>query len=379
MRTRIARTIYLLAIITTGFVACTKEGIVKPIKLPVIENPVDTTKQPGNIPEMIRIKLQTVITIGSITYDSLPAQVQITSWDANGTAYHKDTLLDAGVNQVSLPKAHTLFQFSISKWGITDEIKLNKEELRENVVYTLGGAKTEKKLQEEESFLFVQGVYQQKSKTIYTYNNKGLSSVEFYQKKPQSLELQFTHKQLYAYSGTKVTRIDVFDQNNAATGFTRFTYNPQGTQVTNMHQKSYDVETFAAVEHGVTIGAAAITIDYLYNSGNAMEYRMKIKGGNKTEDAAISSTGGGEGGTYKYDLNINPFAHMNMPNIYLSNLSKNNLTEQNKNYSGVIPSAVVYKYEYTYDNEGYPVEVVKHYKSGLNGEHLYKIKTVYTY
>jgi hypothetical protein len=379
MRTTIAQTIYLLAMITTGFMACTREDIEKPTRPPVIENPADTTHQPGKVPEMLKVKLQAVIRIGSITYDSLPAQFGITTWDEHGTAYHKDTLLGAGVNQVSLPKAHNRFKFSVSKWGITDEMSLNKEDLQENVIYTLGGGKGARKLQKEESFLFVAGAYQQSSKTFYTYNERGLSAVEFYQKKPQSQELQFTNRHLYTYSGANVSRIDVVNAVNGATGFTEFTYNEQGNRITNMHQKSYDVETFAAVEHGVTTGAGAITIDYLYNNGQAMEYRMQFRGGNKTEDGARSSTGGGEGGTYKYDFNINPFAHMNMPNMYLSNLSKNNLTEQNKNYSGVIPSAVLYKYEYTYDNEGYPVEVVKHYKNGLTGEHLYKTKTLYTY
>ena len=146
-----------------------------------------------------------------------------------------------------------------------------------------------------------------------------------------------------------------------------------------MQQKSYDVETYAAVEHHFPEGAAEITVDYLYNNGNAMEYKMKIRGGNKVEDQAISSTGGGEAGTYKYDFNINPFAHMNMPNIFLSNLSKNNLIEQQKNYSGNIPSAEPYKFEYTYDADGYPVELVKHFKNYRTGEHLFKIKIVYTY
>jgi hypothetical protein len=120
-------------------------------------------------------------------------------------------------------------------------------------------------------------------------------------------------------------------------------------------------------------------IDYLFSNGHAMEYKMKIRGGNKVEDAAITSTGGTEGGTYSYDFNINPFAHMNMPNIYLSNLSRNNLVSQQKGFGGNIPSGVPYKWTYQYDTEGYPVEVVRSYKSHVTGEHLYTTKTVYTY
>ena len=105
---------------------------------------------------------------------------------------------------------------------------------------------------------------------------------------------------------------------------------------------------------------------------------MKIKGGNKFEDSA-TSLNGGESGTYQYDFNINPYAHMNIPNIYLSNLSKNNLVAQEKSYSGAIPSSEPYKFEYQYSEDGYPTELVKNFKNYLTGEHLFKIKTIYTY
>ena len=110
-----------------------------------------------------------------------------------------------------------------------------------------------------------------------------------------------------------------------------------------------------------------------------MENTITIKGGNKVEDAARTSTGGAEGGRYNYDFNINPFAHMNMPDLYLSNISRNNLTGQQKGFGGAVPSSVPYKYEYKYDHEGYPIELVKSYKSYVTGEHLYSVKTVYTY
>ena len=373
MKNKIVQRLSLVALLALAFASCKKEDFQIPPQKPGEQPP------PANTVETIKVKLQAVVTIGAITYDSIPAQFRITSWDANGVPYQKDTLLAAGTNVVSVPKAHTRFQFSVNKWGITDEITLRKDQVQEDVVYTLGGGKAAKQLRKEESFLFVQGDYRPDSRILYTYGTKGISAIEFYQKKPQYEELQFTNKHLYNYSGNNVSRIDFFDSANTAIGFANFTYNAQGTKVINMQQKSYDVETYAAVEHSFPAGAAEITVDYLYNNGNAMEYKMKIRGGNKVEDQAISSTGGGEAGTYKYDFNINPFAHMNMPNIFLSNLSKNNLIEQQKNYSGNIPSAEPYKFEYTYDADGYPVELVKHFKNYRTGEHLYKVKTVYTY
>ncbi|MHA4847183.1 hypothetical protein ACX0G7_23660 [Flavitalea antarctica] len=373
MKNKIVLRVLFVALLGLSFAACTKEGLQKPPHKPAEQPPPvknDTT---------VKIKLQAVVTIGAITYDSLPAQWRITSWDVNNVPYQKDTLLAAGVNTVTVPKDHIRFRFRLNKWGITDELMLRKDQLQEDVVYTLGGQKAAKRLRKEENFRFVMQQWEPSSRIHYAYGNNGLSAVEFYQKMPQYSALQFTQKHLYQYNGSAVSRINVFDETNAATGFTEFTYNPQGTKVTHIHQQSYDVETFAAVEHSYRTGTAEITIDYLYNNGNAMEYVMKMRGGNKVEERAISSTGGGEGGTFTYDLYINPFAHMNMPDIFISNLSKNNLVDEQKNYSGNIPSAVVYKREYTYDSDGYPVEVVKHYKGYQTNEHLYTIKTVYTY
>lgn len=358
----------LLLVLTS----CKKDDLQPPPVDPGDHNPHEPVAS-------IKVKLQAVITIGSITYDSIPAMFRILSWDENNVVHQRDTLLAAGVNTISLPQSHLRFQFSVNKWGISDAILMERDQLQGDVVYTLGGGKPARKLRKEESFLFVEGGYQPSSSAHYYYNDLGLSEIAFYQKKPQSAELKFSQKHLYQYNGSNVTRIDVLDETNKATGFTEFTYNDQGSKIINMHQKSYDVETYASVDHSYPVGWAEIGIDYLYNNGNALSYQLKIKGGNVVEDHAISSTGAGEGGSYKYDFYINPYAHMNMPNIFLSNLSKNNLINQQKTFSGSIPTAVPYKFEYAYDNEGYPLTVVKYYKSYLSGEHLYKIKTVYTY
>ena len=110
-----------------------------------------------------------------------------------------------------------------------------------------------------------------------------------------------------------------------------------------------------------------------------MTYTMEFAGGNKVKEEATTSLGGGEGGTFQYDRNINPFAHMNFPDLLLSKRSKNNVTYQQKGFGGAVPSLVPYKWEYTYDSEGYPTQLLKHFKSGATGEHFNTIKYVYTY
>lgn len=354
------------------FCSCNKGGVQQPSGGTNNQNPDQTGAK-------LEVKLQAVIRVGTIMYDSIPAQFIITSWDANNIKYEKDTLLGAGIQTVQVPASHVRFAFRMIKWGIVDETVLTKGQLEPNVVYTLGGSKSAKRIAKEESYIFTGDAYQLHSKVHYSYHTKGIAAVEFYQKKPQYADLKFTTKHLYSYTGSEVTRIDVFDEQNNTIGFTDFTYNPQFTRITHMHQSSQGTDTYAAVDYSYGPGSATVSIDYLYNNGHAMTYSMKIKGGNKIEEQSISSTGAGEAGTYSYDMNINPFAHLKMPDLFFSNFSKNNVLQPEKSYSGNVPTAVVYKQEYVYDSEGYPTEVVKYYKGYQSGADLYKIKTVYSY
>lgn len=376
MKRALLQPISLVMLAIFGLTACKKDIVPPPTSNP---KPIPG-KPPGQQSvETIDIQLQAVITIGTINYDSLPASFRIVSWDAQGVAHQKDTVLAAGVNKVPVIKGHSRYQFSVNKWGITDAITFTKEQLQQDVIYTLGGGKPAKLLKKEESFIFASAAYRPQGKVIYTYNSKGLAQAAYYQKLPEYMELQFTQKHIYTHTFNYVTRIDVLDNMDKNIGYTTFDYNTQGTKITNMHEVKQSGETYSVVQYDYLAGGAEITIDYVFDNGHSMEYKMQFKGGNKVSDAAVTSRAGQEGGTYQYDLNINPYAHMNKPNSFLTHLSKNNLIGQQKGYSGAMPSAEPYKFDYTYDEEGYPVELIKYYKNFLTGEELYKTKTVFYY
>jgi hypothetical protein len=328
----------------------------------------------------LKVKLQAVVTVGDINYDSIPANFKIISWNAAGEKFEKDTVLSAGAKEVFLPSSHVRFSFQMKKWGVTDEMSLNRDQVTEGTTYTLGGSMAAKKLKLEETFVSINGIYKPDSKSVYSYNANGtLAKVEYYQKLPQYEDLQLVFKDLYVYDGYKVDKIDRFEGDGDKVGFTEFSYNAQGTKVTNIRQKSYDQETGAAVEYAYPPGQAQITVDYLYSNGNSMEYKFKIVGGNRVEDVAVSSRGGGESGKYKYDFNVNPYAHMNMPTLYLSNLSRNNLIGQEKSYSGSFPTMEPHQFQYSYDDDGYPVQLIKGYKGYQSGEIILRTKTIYSY
>jgi hypothetical protein len=326
-----------------------------------------------------KIKVKAVFQVGNILYDSIPAALTVTTWDSSGQVNSRAIDLLPGTNVISVIKAARKYQLKIQKWGTTDERLIDRTEINEETVFSLGGSRQAKKLRLEEDYLLVSGSYVPDGKVIYTYHPDGLiNKVEYYQKKPEHSDLKNYFTDFFSYAGNNVSKIVRKDANLSTVGFTDFTYGEQH-KVTNIHHKIYDTEIFAAVDYSYSGPDAWITIDYLYNNGQAMEYKMTFRRGNKVEDAAVSSTGSREGGTYQYDFNVNPYAHMNMPDLYLSNLSRNNLTKEDKGYGGNIPSNVPYKFEYQYDQDGYPIQVIKSYKSYATGQELFKIKTVYSY
>jgi hypothetical protein len=375
---------YSFFIFVMLFVSCKKDDIVQS---PNNGNPpgqgTNNPNNPGNgqtIPDSVLIlKVKSVIKIGEIAYDSIPASLQIKSWDSNQVVHQTMVNLVAGTNDVRVNKSHIKYELKLSKWGIDDSKTLTRQEVNTATVIELGGSKAAKKLRMEEGYLFAGGNYRPDSKSVYEYNSNGtINRIDYYQKRPQHSDLKMYFQDMFIYSGKKVQKINRLDENGTKVGVTEFTYNAGGS-VVNIHQKSYDQETGAVVEYTPGLSNGNIEIDYLYSNGNTMVYKMIFRGGNKVEDIATSSRGGSEGGTYHYDTNINPFAHMNMPNIFLSNLSKNNLINQQKYYAGSIPSGVPYRYEYQYEADGYPKELVRSFKSYLTNEELYKIKTIYTY
>ena len=110
-----------------------------------------------------------------------------------------------------------------------------------------------------------------------------------------------------------------------------------------------------------------------------MKYYMSFSRGNMTQSSAVTSNNSTESGRYDHDLNINPYIHLDLPNLFLSNTNKNNVTTQWKEYYGSYPTADPYNFQYTYDGDGYPTQVIKKFKSPLDGSYLFSTKTVFVY
>ncbi|MGF1924731.1 MAG: hypothetical protein ACQUHE_11175, partial [Bacteroidia bacterium] len=97
----------------------------------------------------LKVKLQAIMQIGNVLYDSIPASLKLRTWSFDGQIATSYLSLKAGVNSISVLKAALKYEFVVTKWGTSDVMTLSPSEIDEVTVYTLGGSKAAKKLKSE--------------------------------------------------------------------------------------------------------------------------------------------------------------------------------------------------------------------------------------
>ncbi len=325
--------------------------------------------------------------VGAVVYDSLPGLLKVEAVHANGASWLREIELQQGITNVQIPQEYSNYTFSINKWNTAIQKQYSRAEMSNQMLITLAGNRSAKRLIEESVFIENSSATIAESRSEYFYNaNSKLQSIRFYQRSLQvsGLPLTMVYHFHYSQPGAWDTmyRYHIRQQNTGyveqqLTGYTAIERN--GNLIRSMFNKSYDQHTSAAVSYSVANGINETVVDYLFSNNNSMQYRIKFKHGNKTEDRAQSSTGGGESGTYSYDAFVNPYHQLGYDDLYFTNASKNNVKSMVKGYAGSFPSAIPYRYEYVYDEDGYPKESYVSYKGYSSQQHLYRIKKVFLY
>lgn len=347
--------------------------------------PAGTFGSTPNDPAYFRIKVQPIIRIGEVAYDSIPVNLTVVTWNSAGQTTSQEHLLSPGTNEILLATAGTKFQFKISKWGTYDETTLMRNELQEGMLYRFGGSKQAKKLKEELVYRLVGNDFVAETKTEYQYNGNGdVSQILHYRKGDYGMPyVAMTDK--FTYAGGKVENIKRFNQNNELLQTTTFSYYNDG-KLRQGSMQGPAIGTTVSVFYTALPGSTGITGRYLMTADyqythytHTTRYKMTMQGGNMYQTQISHTNGASEEGQMQYDFNINPFIHLGVPDIYFANPSRHNRIGQQKTYAGMFPSEEPYQFSYTYDADGYPTELVTKYKSFFTQEHLKTIKTIYRY
>lgn len=333
--------------------------------------------QEENNPYM-KVKIKAIMQIGDVVYDSIPASFTLTTWNSQGemsTTYHQ---LKAGVNELQLLKAASKYRFHVSKWGTTDEMTLDRQHVDAATVYVLGGSKAAKKLNSERTYALVNGQYVPESKTDYVYNAEGRLFRVYHYLRDTDNRPYLAKAEHFQYNGNRLEKISRYDGKNVLQGYTGFTYDQQGKVRSMSHLESEQLTT-ATVDYQYGPNPEA-TIHYSYNDQTyTMAHNMSLYGGNIQSSTTYVENQLSVTSRYDYDNGINPYVHMNWPDIYFSKFSKNNVTRQYNNYYMHMPLAEPYEFSYTYDADGYPKELVKKFRSLPGYQHTKTTKTVFEY
>jgi hypothetical protein len=327
-------------------------------------------------PATVLVRLRLAIRIGEVNYDNLEAGVAYTYWDENQNPRTSYVSIRPEDNSITLVRKATRHQFRINKWGQTYELSISKDEVREGETYNMGGVKPARMLKNELEYRLVNGVYVADSKKNFVYSAPGrLSGIEYFSRRPDGAPY-IAMKDEFRFTGSRVTSIARLDERSQLTGTTEISYDGFG-RISNLVFKSSTTTATASVSYQFTPATGVSEVTTKHQDG--LQYFQRFISGNLVSDNSLAANGNTETGEYTYDKHVNPYIHMGWPEVYPAKNSRNNLNGQNKTFYGLYPSAVAYKFEYKYDAEGYPVELIRHYKSYLTNTPLHTTKTVFTY
>jgi len=355
--------------------SCTKKDIPVPVTQPNDPQQGGGQQQPQNL----KIKVQAMIKIGEIVYDNIPANFTLTSYDSNMQPHMLSVNLKPGVNEVMIPANHLRYRLQVKQWNQSDEMTLERSDVQENIIYTLGGARAARKLKYEISAVLVNGVFRADSKTEYLYDvqDKLVKVVLF--KKRTNGDIYTALAESLTYQHEKVVAISRTDETGTEISKLSISYDQQG-KIKSLKQLNTAGEVNADVTYSITAAGVETRLKHVSSGNNIVtDYYMLSYKGNQVKRSYQSSNNISDWSEYGYDANINPYIHMNWPDIVMSRNSKNNISWTGKEYySGNLTLDPV-RYSYTYDGEGYPVSLVKEFRSAQNGTILNTAKTTYHY
>lgn len=330
--------------------------------------------QPSPVPIPVEssfsVRVKAVITVGDVVYDSIPAMFTITTWDVNGVAHAKDTLLDAGAQLIYLPKKAARYSLKLSKWGITDEKLLNRSEVTEGAVYQLGGQKSAKRLQSVTEYDFTNGAFAISSEKRFVYDHHGrITEIHAYAPDPNTGVLRSGNSDLFLYGHNELWVNSTSKSDGTIFSHTAFIFDVQGRtiQSRNQYLTQNEIYTYQYNSEGIVMFMGQNAAD-----PNGSRITLRFAGGNRVEEKTIFPGHPTTVKNFKYDYNINPYLMIRMPGLYLEHSSKNNVLAEGWDGSDQLV------HEYTYDVDGYVTGAITKTRNN-SGQLVNYSRTVYTY
>ncbi len=338
---------------------------------------------PDQNSDLFKVEIRPLFRIGEIVYDSIPASLRITTYGLNGTQAISTQVLPAGGKTITLSKKVSKYKIMVSKWGLSDEMEITANEMK-NMSLSIGGANLKpKKLKSESVYQYVNGQWIADTRKEYEYFATGKLFRINYLSKDVNGNKVLDAAEEFEYQNGRVSEIYFTSPSGDRTQY--FSYLPDG-KIDKMREVNNEGTINATVSYAAIPGKRGVTGNYQIGATYSFSYKyyqqhvfMDMYGGNAENYSNTTTHGNAKLSLISYDFNINPFVHLGVPNFWLNNVSKHNKLSDISNYSIIIPNAEAYAFNYTYGDDGFPTELFTKYRNPVTFADTHVTKTVFTY
>ena len=319
------------------------------------------------------LPVQTNVQVGSIPYNDLDLHLNATAHNDQQTSWQGSFEIVNGRGIVKLPRKYNNFSLFFEMWGQRVEKVLTGVEVEGMEELLMETSHIVKRIKRTENYIMEPQLKLQNITEFFYDESNRLSTTTYYHRVPATGEMEISMHDEFTYSG----------ENRVATVVR---LNPDREFWYSRHDYYYDEQgRISKIDEPISGGPMKAlfnynnqsksleSIHYQFYAGQSIWFPFRIIGGNLITD--VMSNGEGV-----YDKNINPFAHQGYTDIFLRNVSKNNvLKHEPQNAANGFPTLVKDKSEYVYDADGYPTEIITTFNSYSTGEFAFREKKVIEY
>ncbi|MGE6219296.1 hypothetical protein ACQKCH_05675 [Nubsella zeaxanthinifaciens] len=338
---------------------------------------------PDQNSDLFKVEIRPLFRVGEVVYDSIPASLRITTYGLNGTQAISTQVLPAGGKTITLSKNVSKYKIMVSKWGLSDEMEIPANEMKD-MSLSIGGANLKpKKLKSESVYRYINGQWVADTRKEYEYFATGKLFRINYLSKDVNGNKVLDASEEFEYQNNRVSEIYFTSTSGDRTQY--FSYLADG-KIDKMREVNNEGTINATVSYAAIPGKRGITGNYQIGATYSFSYKyyqqhvfMDMYGGNAENYSNTTTHGNAKLSLISYDFNINPHAHLGVPNFWLNNVSKHNKLSDISNYSIIIPNVEAYAFSYTYDVDGFPTELFTKYRNPVTFADTHVTKTVFVY
>lgn len=215
----------------------------------------------------------------------------------------------------------------------------------------------------EETFEIDDLGFQPQNKTLYHYSLFGqLQGYTFFSFDPGTEAMVEQRHFVFTYKNGNVDVIEGF-LTNSTSPYIKYSYEYDGSNIKKIKETNYA----AGINSEATFSypsANSIAASYQFSNGGSFEYEVTLNGDNIVSDKTTKGAQLCSNGVYTYDEHHNPFNALGYVDYFLTNVSANNKLTEAVEYVGcAFPSLKPESYEYEYNSDGYPTEMITRYAS----------------